>query len=181
MDTASQSEGWLHGRPERVDAVLHLAVQALERAGIESARADAELLLASVLEVPRGRVQALALTGAEVDAESSTAFRALVIRRAAREPLQHLTGVAGFRGIELEVGPGVFVPRPETEIVAGIAIAALAAVDAQDRRPMAVDLRTGSGGIALPLASEVPLATVVGVEMQPEAFVWARRNAARLG
>jgi release factor glutamine methyltransferase len=179
-DTASQTEGWLSGRPERVDAVLRLATQALERAGIESARADAELLLGSVLEATRGRVQALALTGAELDPEQSNAFRALVIRRAAREPLQHLTGVAGFRGIELEVGPGVFVPRPETEVVAGIAIDALRAVDAQDRRAMAVDLGTGSGAIALAIAAEVPLATVVGVEMQPQAFIWARRNAARL-
>jgi release factor glutamine methyltransferase len=125
-------------------------------------------------------VQALALMGAELDPEASTAFRALVIRRADREPLQHLTGVAAFRGLELEVGPGVFVPRPETEVVAGIAIDALRAVDARDRRPMAVDLGTGSGAIALALASEVPLATVVGVELQPEAFTWARRNAARL-
>jgi release factor glutamine methyltransferase len=125
-------------------------------------------------------VQALALTGALLDPDASTAFRALVIRRAGREPLQHLTGVAAFRGIELEVGPGVFVPRPETEVVAGVAIEALRAVDAQDRRPMAVDLGTGSGAIALAIAAEVPLATVVGVEMQPEAFVWARRNAARL-
>lgn len=178
-DTASTT-GWLQGQPDRVDAVLQLAVQALERAGIDSARADAELLLASVLNVRRGRVQALALLGADLDAERSTAFRALVIRRAAREPLQHLTGLAAFREIELEVGPGVFVPRPETEVVAGIAIAALRRVDAQDRRAMAVDLGTGSGAIALAMAAEVPLATVVGVEMQPQAFIWARRNAARL-
>jgi release factor glutamine methyltransferase len=180
VTSTASTPGWLHGEPERVDGVLRLAVQALERAGIASAHADAELLLASVLGVNRGRVQALALLGADLKPEDSTAFRALVIRRAAREPLQHLTGVAAFRGIELEVGPGVFVPRPETEVVAGIAIDALRAVDARDRRPMAVDLGTGSGAIALALASEVPLATVVGVELQPEAFTWARRNAARL-
>ena len=180
MTDAASTTGWLYGEPERVDAVLRLATEALQRAGIESARADAELLLGAVQGVSRGRVQALALTGAELDPEQSNAFRALVIRRAAREPLQHLTGVAGFRGIELEVGPGVFVPRPETEVVAGIAIEALRAVDAQDRRAMAVDLGTGSGAIALAIAAEVPLATVVGVEMQPQAFVWARRNAARL-
>lgn len=168
------------GEPEGVAGVLALATDALTRAGVASARVDAELLLAAVLGVSRGRVQALALLGADLDAAQSAAYRSLVIRRADREPLQHLTGVAAFRGLQLEVGRGVFVPRPETEVVAGIAIDALRAVDACDRRSMAVDLGTGSGAIAFALAAEVPLATVVGVEKQPQAYAWARRNADRL-
>lgn len=160
-----------------VDELLAHAVGVLEGARVPSPRADAELLLAHVLGVSRGRVQAAALTGAGVDAEQRHAVLELVERRAAREPLQHLTGVAPFRSLELAVGPGVFVPRPETEIVAQIAIDALLAVPGE---PRAIDLGTGSGAIALALATEVPHAVVVAVENSPRAFVWARENARRV-
>ena len=100
-------------------------------------------------------------------------------RRASREPLQHITGVAAFRGLELAVGPGVFVPRPETEVVAGLAIDALRAVPEPER--IAVDLCTGSGAIALALATEVPGAQVHAVEQSVEAFLWAKENIARTG
>ncbi len=102
-----------------------------------------------------------------------------VERRAAREPLQHITGRAPFRSIELVVGPGVFVPRPETEQVAQLAIDALRAVASAE--PVGVDLGTGSGAIALAMAVEVPHARVVGVELDPNAFVWAKRNLRELG
>ena len=81
---------------------------------------------------------------------ASSRHSSLVARRAQRVPLQHLTGRAGFRGLELEVGPGVFVPRPETEVTAGLAIAA--ALDAGPA-PSVVDLCTGSGAIALAVAT----------------------------
>jgi release factor glutamine methyltransferase len=100
------------------------------------------------------------------------AYTALVEQRAARVPLQHLLGSVGFRWIELQVGPGVFVPRPETEVVVGYAIDALP----KDAAPVVVDLCTGSGAIALSVAHEVPGAVVHAVELDPAALEWARRN-----
>ncbi len=96
-----------------------------------------------------------------------------------REPLQHITGRAPFRSLELAVGPGVFVPRPETEQVAQFAIDALRAVASPE--PVGVDLGTGSGAIALAMATEVPYARIVAVENSPEAFIWARRNIEESG
>ena len=160
-------------------ALLDHAVAVLTAAHVPSPEADAELLVAHVLGVSRGRVQALAVTGSGVDAEQRQQALELVERRAAREPLQHLTGVAAFRSLELAVGPGVFVPRPETELVAQIAIDALLAVPTP--APRAADLGTGSGAIALALATEVPHAEVVAVENSPRAFIWARENARAIG
>ncbi|MFG1657508.1 peptide chain release factor N(5)-glutamine methyltransferase [Micromonospora chersina] len=161
------SEGSERERPSRAVA---RAARALAAAGVEAPRAEAELLAAYVLEVPRGRL-ALAdgLTPAQRDRLDT-----LVDRRVAREPLQHLTGVAGFRHLELAVGPGVFVPRPETELLAGWGIE-------QARRspaPLVVDLCSGSGAIALAVAQELPSARVVAVERSPAALDWLRRNAA---
>ena len=104
-------------------------------------------------------------------------YAGLVAERASRIPLQHLTGRAGFRGLELSVGPGVFVPRPETEFVAGLAIEAASAFEA----PVVVDLCTGSGAIALSVADEVLTATVYAVELGREAHAWAERNVADTG
>jgi release factor glutamine methyltransferase len=151
----------------------------LEQAGIENPGVDAELILAHVLQVSRGRVHALALLGTEVSPVDRDRVDALASERARRVPLQHLTGRAPFRGIELHVGPGVFVPRPETETVAQFAIDALQAVP--DPQPIAVDLCTGSGAIALAVASEVPTARVWAVEKSREAHAWAQRNVAELG
>jgi release factor glutamine methyltransferase len=162
-----------------VGQVLRAAVELLSRARVPSASVDAELLIAHVLGVSRGRVQALAISGSYLPADAAEAIARLVERRAAREPLQHLTGVAAFRTLELAVGPGVFVPRPETEQVAQVAIDALRAVAAAE--PVAVDLGTGSGALALALAAEVPHARVVGVENSPGAFIWARENLRRTG
>ena len=155
----------------------------LAAAGIEPG-ADAQLLVGHVLGESRGRVQALAVMGTPISDEDRARVLRLAEERASRVPLQHLTGRAAFRGIELEVGPGVFVPRPETESVAQFAIDALAAVPVvpgQDAGPIAVDLCTGSGAIALALANEVPQARVWAVEKSPEAHAWAGRNVARLG
>ncbi len=164
---------------DSVREALRDAVARLARAGVPSADVDAELLVGHVLGVSRGRVQALAITGSGLTAEQADAVDRLVLRRAAREPLQHLTGEAFFRGLRLAVGPGVFVPRPETESVAQVAIDALRA--AAEARPVAVDLGTGSGAIALALAAEVPHARVYGVENSPGAFVWTRQNLRETG
>ncbi|MGN6326929.1 peptide chain release factor N(5)-glutamine methyltransferase [Pseudolysinimonas sp.] len=160
-------------------AQLRDAVATLAAAGIPTPDADAELLLGHVLGLSRGAVQARAVAGAELTPEQAAELAALLARRAAREPLQHLTGHAPFRSLDLLVGPGVFVPRPETESVAQVAIDALQAVAAAE--PVAVDLGTGSGAIALALATEVPHARVVGVERSPEAFAWAERNREHVG
>ncbi|MGW5668007.1 peptide chain release factor N(5)-glutamine methyltransferase [Micromonospora sp. NPDC003776] len=155
---------------ERPSLAVARAARVLAAAGIEASRAEAELLAAYVLGVPRGR---LALADGFTPAQRER-LDALVERRAAREPLQHLTGLAGFRHLELAVGPGVFVPRPETELLAGWGVA-------QGRRraaPLVVDLCSGSGAIALAVAQELPAARVVAVERSAAALDWLRRNAA---
>jgi release factor glutamine methyltransferase len=146
-------------------------------AGIPDPRVDAELLVGHVLQTSRGGVQAAAIRGDRMPASAAADLLPLVDRRCAREPLQHLTGVAPFRSLELAVGPGVFVPRPETEMVAQLAIDALGAVAAP--APIAVDLGTGSGAIALAMATEVPHARVFAAENSVDAFIWTKENVAR--
>ncbi|MDQ1660362.1 MAG: release factor glutamine methyltransferase [Blastococcus sp.] len=146
------------------------AARRLADAGVESPRVDAELLLAAVLDLPRAGL--LTLDGVPEDRVAR--FEALVDQRADRVPLQHLTGRAPFRYLELAVGPGVFVPRPETEQLAGWAIDALAGLAA----PVVVDLGSGSGALALSIAHEVPAAALTAVERDPGAIEWTRHNAA---
>lgn len=165
--------------PPGVSEVLDRSVAILERAGVPTPQVDAELLIGHVLGLSRGGVQARAATGAALEIDQLQRISEAVERRAAREPLQHITGVAAFRSIELAVGPGVFVPRPETERVTQFAIDALLAVATPV--PLAVDLGTGSGAIAYAIATEVPHARVVAVERSADAHGWARRNLTRLG
>jgi release factor glutamine methyltransferase len=169
-------------RPVTVRSLLERSTDILAASGVVDPRVDAELLIGHVLGASRGRVQSLSVTDAPLGAEETVAILEAVERRAAREPLQHITGVAWFRSLELAVGPGVFVPRPETEFVAGLAIDALrAVVPAEGAHPVAVDLGTGSGAIALSLATEVPHAEVVAVENSTAAFVWAKQNLRSVG
>ncbi|MBX3194498.1 MAG: peptide chain release factor N(5)-glutamine methyltransferase [Microbacteriaceae bacterium] len=160
--------------PTTVSDLRSQAQAALAEAGVPTPDADAELLIGHVLGMSRGQVQAATVTDAAVADDLAARVLELVARRSAREPLQHLTGRAAFRALELHVGPGVFVPRPETELTAQLAIDALLAVPVPS--PIAVDLGTGSGAIALALATEVPHARVVAVERSPDALAWARRN-----
>ncbi len=150
--------------------VLVDAERRLAAAEVPTPRNDAELMLAHVLGVPRGRM----FLSDPVDPADVVRFESMLIRRTARVPLQHLVGEAPFRHLVLQVGRGVFVPRPETESVAELAIRALRS-DAQER--LAVDLCTGSGALALALATEVPHTVVYGVELEEAAFGWALRNA----
>lgn len=154
-------------------ALRREAADVLRAAGVESPERDAELLLAHVLDVPLGNVVLVE----EVSPEQRERYDALVARRATREPLQHLTGTAAFRHVELLVGPGVFVPRPETELLAGWAIEAAAGIEA----PVVVDLCTGSGAIARAVADELPAADVHAVELDEGAYAWAERNLAGTG
>ena len=149
------------------------------RAGIESALADAELVVGHVTGWTRGEVATKAFMGAELEVDVVERIELLAIRREAREPLQHITGEAPFRHLVLEVGPGVLVPRPETELVAEWAIEALRQVPTAT--PRAVDLGTGTGALALALAFEVPNAEVYAIELFPLAAAWAERNIARYG
>jgi len=169
-------------RPVTVRSLMERSVSILASAGVTDPQVDTELLIGHVLGASRGRVQSLTVTDAPIGVEDAVAIIEAVERRAAREPLQHITGRAWFRSLELAVGPGVFVPRPETEFVAGLGIDALrAVVPAPDARPRAVDLGTGSGAIALALATEVPHAEVTAVENSTAAFVWAKENFRTVG
>lgn len=144
------------------------ATQRLAAAGVASPRFDAEELAAYVHGAERTTLHLVA------DADFDARYWEAVARREAREPLQHITGRAFFRYLELQVGAGVFVPRPETESVVGWAIDAVRAMDVAE--PLIVDLCTGSGAIALALAQEVPRSRVHAVELDEQAMEWARKN-----
>jgi release factor glutamine methyltransferase len=160
-----------------VDALLARVRAELAEAGIASPDADALELLAVVLGTDGAEVRRSAVLRSPVEDAAVARVDVLVEERVARVPLQHLTGRAYFRRLTLAVGPGVFVPRPETEVTAGLAIeAAHAAGDA----PLVVDLCTGSGAIALAVADEVPGARVHAVELSPDAHAWAVANRDRL-
>jgi release factor glutamine methyltransferase len=150
---------------------IAMAAARLAQAGVDSPRADAELIAAHLHGVSRGQLHLVA------DTDFNPRFWDDIARREAREPLQHITGLAYFRYLELAVGPGVFVPRPETEVMTGWAVEQLAAMDVAE--PVVADLGTGSGAIALAIAQEVPRARVHAVEADPLARQWTERNITR--
>jgi release factor glutamine methyltransferase len=152
-----------------IKATISNATSLLAEAKVSSPQVDAEILLAYVVCVERTQL----ITIDQISDEQFSDFNTLVVRRANRVPLQHLTGVAYFRHLELAVGPGVFVPRPETELLVEAAIKYLKTID-QPR--IAVDLCAGSGAIALSLALEVPGTTVHAVELSDDAFKWLTHN-----
>lgn len=170
-----------------VRVLLASAAERLNAAGVASPEHDARLLLAHVLGVDLGRL----VTADPPTAQQQATYDALVARRSTREPLQHLTGEAAFRHTTVQVGPGVFVPRPETELLAGWAIdrarevvstPIVARAGSTDvRGPVVVDLCSGSGAIAKAIATELPQATVHAVELDPAAHDWASRNLAGTG
>ena len=157
-----------------VGALVSHTGEVLARAGVPSPDVDAELLVGHVLGLGRGEVQAAGLTGRPVSEQDAATIALLTDRRAQREPLQHILGRAAFRSLDLAVGPGVFVPRPETEQVVQFAIDALRSMP--DPEPIGIDLGTGSGAIALAMATEVPNALIYAAENSVEAFLWARQN-----
>lgn len=147
---------------------LRRATAALADAGVPSPRVDAERLAVDALGMAPERVASIADPG--------EAYWELLARRARREPLQHIVGRAWFRYVEVAVGPGVFVPRPETELVAGAAVEEARSRCGTPSPPVVVDLGTGSGVIALSVAREVPGALVHAVEVDEAAHAWAARN-----
>lgn len=160
------------------DLVAH-AAERFETAGIDSAQVDAELLAGHVLQISRGGVQSEIIRGAQLTDDQAQAITGLYARRLNREPLQHITGSAYFRNLELAVGKGVFIPRPETEFVAQLAIDALRSVASEE--PIAIDLGTGSGAIALAMATEVPNARIFAVEKSEAAISFTRKNFEKYG
>ncbi|WP_245933351.1 peptide chain release factor N(5)-glutamine methyltransferase [Arthrobacter livingstonensis] len=159
---------------------MKTATATLAAAGVPSPAVDAQLLAAHLLGVGRGELAAM-LFGTTV---APKGYDALLARRAAREPLQHITGTAYFRHLKLAVGKGVFVPRPETETVVQLAIDVLTQLQQErgrDGGPTAVDLGTGSGAMAASLAGEVPGCRVYAVELSDAAYPWAVRNLAGTG
>ena len=141
---------------------------------VESPGVEAEVLVGHVLG--RSRASMYAHSRSVLSADEAARLEDLVARRVAGEPLQYLTGHQGFRRLDLAVGPGVLVPRPETELVVEQALRRIADVD----RPAVVDVGTGSGAIALSVAVERPDARVWATEISPDALVWARLNADRV-
>ena len=138
----------------------------LTKAGIDSAANDAALLLGHVLGLNKSDL----VTVDDVSTEHRDLFEAILSQREIRVPLQHITGIAYFRHLELAVGPGVFVPRPETELLAQYGIDHLSAGS------RAMDLCAGSGALAIALATEVPGVTVFAVEVSPDALPWLQKN-----
>lgn len=151
--------------------LLARGTELLTSAGVESAEVDAQLLAAHVLGFSRGELQAKSISNFEIDDVGE--IEALFQKRSERIPLQHLTGVAYFRNLALTVAPGVFIPRPETEVVTEFAVQALRAVPGE---PIAVDLCTGSGAIAISLATEVSNSLVYAWELNPDSEKPLRQN-----
>lgn len=156
------------------------AARALEAIGAGNPRLEAEYMMARALDMPRIR---LWLTHASPSAEAIVRFEALLARRLAREPLQYVLGSAEFAGLELEVGPGVFIPRSETEVLVEIVAQNLAKIAGPPGivGPRIVDVCTGSGAILLALLARFPEARGIGIELSREALSYARRNAIRCG
>ncbi len=155
-----------------VRTLLTAATQALSG---PDARREAELLLAHALHQPRAWLYAHA--GDTVDSARSATLRSLLLRRAAGEPLAYLTGTRAFWTLDVEVGPAVLIPRPETECLVEAALHRLP----EDKAVRVADLGTGSGAIALALARERPFAQVLATDASTAALGVARGNAARLG
>jgi release factor glutamine methyltransferase len=157
----------------KLSEALALASEKLSTAGVPSPQADATWLLCHILDTDRSDLLTRITFDQDIAAEQLEAFLVALARREKREPLQHITGKAAFRSLELSVGPGVFIPRPETEQVVQYAI------DYLRQLPMpgvAIDLGTGSGAIAIAMAIEVPQTKVYAVELSQAAFDYAAKN-----
>ena len=157
----------------KLSEALALASEKLSTAGVPSPQADATWLLCHILDTDRSDLLTRITFDQDLSSEQLEAFLVALARREKREPLQHITGKAAFRSLELSVGPGVFSPRPETEQVVQYAIDYLRQLP---RPGVAIDLGTGSGAIAIAMAIEVPQTKVYAVELSQSAFDYATKN-----
>ncbi|HUY26831.1 MAG TPA: peptide chain release factor N(5)-glutamine methyltransferase [Candidatus Binataceae bacterium] len=159
-------------RRARVDSLLGDAAARLARTGVDSARLEAELILARAAGATRAEVISAPL---EISAAAAERFEAMLSRRAAREPLAYILGCKEFYSLEFEVTPAVLIPRPETETLVS------AALEFAARRPQArvLDIGTGSGAIAIAIAANAPPVSVVATDIDESALGVARRNLAR--
>ncbi len=157
----------------KLSEALANATQELAQAGVPSPQADATWLLCHVLGTDRSDLLTKITFDEVLSEQAASAFSQALARRAAREPLQHITGLAAFRSLELKVGPGVFIPRPETEQVVQYAVDYLKQLPVSGK---AIDLGTGSGAIAIAIAKEVPQTQVYAVELSESAYEYAEGN-----
>ena len=157
----------------KLSEALALASEKLSTAGVPSPQADATWLLCHILDTDRSDLLTRITFDQDLSSEQLEAFLVALARREKREPLQHITGKAAFRSLELSVGPGVFIPRPETEQVVQYAIDYLRQLP---RPGVAIDLGAGSGAIAIAMAIEVPQTKVYAVELSQSAFDYATKN-----
>jgi release factor glutamine methyltransferase len=160
-----------------ISEALELATDKFSAAGVLSPSVDAELLGCFILEATRSELTLLAFSNESFPENKLADFLEAVKRREKREPLQHITGLAPFRHLQLEVGPGVFIPRPETEQLVDLAIQKIEDIS----NPMIVDLCSGSGAISIALNTEVTGSTVYAVELSKDAFSFLTRNYQRYG
>jgi release factor glutamine methyltransferase len=159
---------------QAVRPLLAEATDRLREAGVESPAQDARILLSFVSGVELAQLPLLD----ELDDDHVRRYRKLIMRRVERVPVQHLTGRAHFRRVEVVVGPGVFVPRPETEVMTGWAIDQLRSLISRERRPLVVELCAGSGVISKAITSELTRVDIHAVEVSEAAADYARRNLA---
>lgn len=157
--------------------VIEDATVELARAGVVSAGADGKLLVCFVLGIDKSDLELQVVQGRKFPLEKLEFFKQVLARRVKREPLQHITGIAYFRHLELEVGPGVFIPRPETEQLVDVAINQLRDFS----NPVVVDLCSGSGAISIAIQTEVVDSKVYSVELSREAFSYLSRNVKKYG
>jgi release factor glutamine methyltransferase len=157
----------------KLSEALSLASEKLTEAGVPSPQSDATWLLCHILDTDRSDLLTRITFDQSLTVAQLDEFLVALARREKREPLQHITGKAAFRSLELSVGPGVFVPRPETEQVVQYAIDYLRQLP---RPGVAIDLGTGSGAIAIAMATEVPQTKVYAVELSESAFDYAAKN-----
>lgn len=160
-----------------VNEVIQRGAEFLQRHGVDSPRLQSELLLAHVLKLPR--LQLYLNHDRPVAEPELGAVRSLVQRRAKREPLQHIVGSTSFCGLEIAVSPAALIPRPETETLAELALAALKRAGAAE--PAALDFGTGTGCVAIALAAPCPAARVHALDVSEAALTLARANAERHG
>lgn len=160
-----------------ISEALELATDKFSAAGVLSPSVDAELLGCFVLDASRSDLTMMAIANEAFPENKLAEFLEAVSRREKREPLQHITGLAPFRHLELEVGRGVFIPRPETEQLVDLAMQKITTIS----NPVVVDLCSGSGAIAISISTEISGASVYAVELSGEAFAFLTRNYQRYG